>query len=118
MINNIYVDKVFLAPGSTDMRKSIDGLAAIVQEKFLLDPFSSYLFVFCNRAREKIKILHWQHNGFWLYYRRLEKGKFQWPENSNSKHITITRRELNWILDGLSLNQTDAHKKVTASVII
>ncbi|WP_336775109.1 IS66 family insertion sequence element accessory protein TnpB [Paenibacillus sp. MMO-58] len=71
--------RVFLAYGSTDLRKSIDGLAAIVQESFGLDPFSSGLFVFCNRAFNKLKILYWNYNGFWLYYRRLERGRFQWP---------------------------------------
>lgn len=66
--------KVYLAIGSTDMRKSINGLAAIVQESFELNPFSNSLFVFCNKSRNKLKILHWQHNGFWLHYRRLERG--------------------------------------------
>ena len=66
------------------MRKSIDGLAALVKEGFDLDPFSSSYFVFCNRKRDKLKILRWDYNGFWLYYRRLEKGKFQWPnEHAN-----------------------------------
>ncbi|WP_445667394.1 IS66 family insertion sequence element accessory protein TnpB [Paenibacillus sp. FSL H8-0034] len=51
------------------MRKSIDGLAALVQEGLGLNPFSSCLFVFCNRERNKLKILYWEHNGFWLYYR-------------------------------------------------
>lgn len=74
MINLSNSNKVYLACGVTDMRKSIDGLAAIVQECFLLDPFSTCLFVFCNRKRDKIKLLQWQHNGFWLIYRRLEKG--------------------------------------------
>ncbi|GAE28626.1 mobile element protein [Halalkalibacter wakoensis JCM 9140] len=64
MINQRSIDKVYLAKGSTDLRKSIDGLAAIVQESFQLDPFSPCLFVFCNRQRDKIKILHWEHNGF------------------------------------------------------
>jgi len=58
---NTGVDKVYLATGSTDMRKSINGLAAIVQESFKLDPFSNSLFVFCNKSRNKLKILHWQH---------------------------------------------------------
>jgi len=71
MINETRPDKVYLACGSTDLRKSIDGLAVLVKESFDLDPFSSCLFVFCNRKKEKIKILHWYHNGFWLYYRRL-----------------------------------------------
>lgn len=57
---------VYLATGITDMRKSIDGLAVLVQAGFALDPFSPCLFVFCNRQRDKLKILHWDTNGFWL----------------------------------------------------
>jgi transposase len=112
------VEKVYLATGSTDMRKSINGLAAIVQEYFKLDPFSSSLFVFCNKNRNKLKILHWQHNGFWLHYRRLEKGLFQWPQQDSNTPLILNYRELQWLLDGLSLNQKQAHKKVTASSVI
>ena len=78
---------VYLAVGSTDMRRSINGLAAIVQQCFSLDPFSSSLFVFCNKNRTMIKILHWEHNGFWLYFRRLEKEKFKWPSSSSKDTI-------------------------------
>ncbi|WP_192597511.1 IS66 family insertion sequence element accessory protein TnpB [Sporosarcina limicola] len=81
MLSKTPIDCVYLACGHTDLRKSIDGLAAIVQEGFQLDSFSPSLFVFCNRRRDKLKILHWDHNGFWLYYRRLENGLFQWPKN-------------------------------------
>ncbi len=59
--------RVYLAPGVTDMRKSIDGLTLIVSEVLTLDPFSESLFVFCSRGQNKLKILHWQTNGFWLY---------------------------------------------------
>lgn len=110
--------RVYLACGSTDMRKSIDGLAALVQESFQLDPFSPYLFVFCNRQRDKLKILHWQHNGFWLYYRRLERGRFQWPDPTGEKTVVVSRRELNWLLDGLALTQQKAHPKVTAKRVV
>ncbi|MDQ1274746.1 MAG: transposase [Euryarchaeota archaeon] len=115
---NTDVGKVFLATGSTDMRKSINGLAAIVQEYFNLDPFSSSLFVFCNKNHNKLKILQWQHNGFWLHYRRLEKGVFQWPKENNNSPLRISSRELQWLLDGLSINQNQAHKKVTVSKVI
>ncbi|MGG1556481.1 IS66 family insertion sequence element accessory protein TnpB [Paenibacillus ferrarius] len=108
---------VYLACGSTDLRKSIDGLAALVQESFGLDPFSPCLFVFCNRERNKLKILSWEHNGFWLFYRRLERGTFQWPVSSEST-VSITSRELRWLLDGLSLTQRRAHPKVTAETVI
>lgn len=119
MLGEITVDRVYLARGSTDMRKSIDGLAVLVQEVFELDPFSPNLFVFCNRKRDKLKILYWDTNGFWLYYRRLEKGRFQWPsEGDDSTPLKITHRQLRWLLDGLSLEQTQAHPEVTARTVI
>ncbi|SFV07259.1 IS66 family insertion sequence element accessory protein TnpB [Alicyclobacillus macrosporangiidus] len=110
--------RVYLACGSTDMRKSIDGLAALVQESFELDPFSPCIFVFCSRKRDKLKILYWEYNGFWLCYRRLERGRFQWPDTSAGKTVVIGRRELNWLLDGLSLTQQKAHPKVSAKRVV
>jgi transposase len=119
MLNEVSVDRVYLARGSTDLRKSIDGLAALVKEGFNLDPFSPNLFVFCNRGRDKLKILYWDQNGFWLYYRRLERGKFQWPTDTHdSAPLKITRRQLRWLLDGLSLEQKQAHPEVLARTII
>ena len=118
MLNRTSNCNVYLAAGSTDMRKSIDGLAAIVQISFSLDPFSSNVFVFCNQSRNKIKILRWEQNGFWLYYKRLEKGKFQWPIDTKSDTILITERELHWLLDGLHLEQKHAHKKVSVNAVI
>lgn len=116
MLNEVAIDRAYLACGATDLRKSIDGLAVLVREGFELDPFSRCLFVFCNRKQDKLKILQWEHNGFWLYYRRLEKGKFQWPKQGDQV-MTISRRELNWLLDGLSLYQR-AHPKVDARVVL
>ena len=110
--------QVYLACGSTDLRKSIDGLAALVREGFNLDPFSPCLFVFCNRERDKIKILEWDRNGFWLYYRRLEKGRFRWPSGLGDSTMAVTRRELRWLLDGLSLEQKKAHPAVTARTVL
>ena len=118
MLSSVSGNKIFLAKGSTDMRKSIDGLAATVQLCFALDPFSSCLFVFCNKSRDKLKILRWDHNGFWLYYRRLEKGKFQWPDANNGATLSINSRQLNWLLDGLSIDQKNAHKIVSVNAVI
>jgi transposase len=109
---------VYLACGATDLRKSIDGLAALVQEQFQLDPFSTSLFVFCNRSRNKVKLLQWDHAGFWLYYRRLEQGTFAWPQEGSPSPQPISERELRWLLDGLSLSQRQAHPKVMATQII
>lgn len=110
--------QVYLSCGPTDMRKSIDGLAAIVSHSFALDPFSPSLFVFCNRRRDKLKILFWDHNGFWLYYRRLERGRFQWPAGSASEALEISHRQLQWLLDGLSIDQRQAHDRVHARQVI
>lgn len=118
MLNETNVERVYLARGSTDLRKSIDGLAVLVKEGFDLDPFSPSLFVFCNRKRDKLKILQWEHNGFWLHYRRLERGKFQWPDDDDSTPMKISRRQLRWLLDGLPIKQRHAHPEVTARTIL
>lgn len=112
-------ERIVLAVGATDLRKSIDGLAALVQESFDLSPFTSMLFVFCNRQRDKMKMLYWEHNGFWLFYRRLERGTFQWPERSGeSPTLAIHHRQLRWLLDGLTLEQRQAHSSVRAAVVV
>ena len=118
MLNSLDSAAVYLACGSTDMRKSIDGLAALVCLDFELDLFSNSLFVFCNKGRDKIKILFWDHNGFWLYYRRLERGCFRWPTRSGDQRLAISRRQLQWLLDGLTLEQRQAHAPVTARIAV
>ena len=117
MLNLESTGQVHLAPGATDLRKSIDGLSALVSAVFELDPFSDRWFVFCNRQRDKLKILHWDYNGFWLHYRRLERGRFRWPEHGE-KSMAITRRQLQWLLDGLAIDQKQAHREIRASVVI
>jgi transposase len=114
MLNANESARVYLACGSTDLRKSIDGLAAIVSQVFEMDLFSHSLFVFCNRDRDKLKILYWDHNGFWLYYRRLERGRFRWPKRAGEQTLSISRRQLQWLLDGLPIEQPRAHAAVTA----
>ncbi|NLJ59004.1 MAG: IS66 family insertion sequence element accessory protein TnpB [Tissierellia bacterium] len=118
MLNSETIDTVYLAQGVTDLRKSINGLALIVQETFKLDPFSKQLFVFCNRKKDKIKILKWDNDGFWLYYKRLENSKFNWPDGNNKKTIAVSDREFRWLLDGLNIVQEAAHKKVTQRIIV
>jgi transposase len=118
MLSELNASRVYLACGSTDLRKSIDGLAVLVKEGFNLDPFSPCLFAFCNRQRNKLKILRWDHNGFWLYYRRLERGTFQWPVRDETTAHSISLRELRWLLDGLTLEQRQAHRQVTARSVV
>ena len=104
---------IYLVTGATDMRKSIDGLSLIVAEVLTLDPMSEAWFIFCNRGRDKLKILFWDTNGFWLYYRRLETGRFQWPKPGIDGHIHISRQQLHWLLSGLSLDNPRAHQPLT-----
>ena len=70
-------DKIYIACGYTDLRRGIDGLAAIVQQEFKLDPFNNVLFLFYGRRRDRIKAPYWEENGFVLLYKRLESGVFQ-----------------------------------------
>ena len=109
---------VYLAVGPTDLRKSIDGLSLLVQEKFKLDLFARSLFVFCNRKKDKLKILEWDHTGFWLHYKRLEKDHFQWPVTSGKDHIEVDERSFRWLLDGLAIKQKAAHKALEERQII
>jgi len=112
MIGGLSSSHVYLATGFTDMRKSINGLSIIVSEQLGCNPYDGSVFVFCNRGRDKLKILYWEHNGFWLAYRRLEKGKFKWPMHRETDIISLTLRELHWLLAGLSFVQKQAHTKV------
>ena len=97
--------RVYLACGKTDMRKSINGLSAIVQASFKLDPMGGALFVFCNGNRDRIKILEWDGDGYWLYFKRLEKGHFRWPAPGEEAAMTLNGEELRILLDGARIEQ-------------
>jgi transposase len=92
--------KVYLACGKTDMRKSIDGLAAIVEANFKLNLFDGALFVFCNQRRDRLKVLAWDGDGFWLHFKRLERGHFRWPEADGASTMNLTGEELAVLLSG------------------
>lgn len=96
-------NKVYLACGCTDMRKSINGLSAMVEGSFKLNPFEKAYFVFCNRGRNRIKILTWDNDGFWLYLKRLEKGHFKWPDSSESQTMDLSHEELSQLLKAPNL---------------
>jgi len=97
----IYENKrVFLACGGTDMRKQINGLVEIVESSFELDPFDGALFVFCNKNRDRIKILVWDIDGFWIHFKRLEKGRFKWPAIGEETTMTLSGEELAYLLGG------------------
>lgn len=92
--------RVFLACGKTDMRKQINGLAAIIEGHFNLDPFDGALFVFCNGNRDRLKILEFDGDGFWLHFKRLEKGRFKWPALGEEATMSLTGDELSYLLGG------------------
>ena len=116
MLSLISGIKEYLALGSTDMRKSINGLSIIVESQFALDPFSGHLFVFCNRRKNNIKILYWDRNGFCLWQKRLEKERFRWPDKTE-EIMEIEERELMWLIEGLDIKQDNAHRRLSYSIL-
>lgn len=104
-------DHIYLACGHTDMRKAIDGPAAIVQQNFKLDPFSNSLFLFCGRKPNQLKALYWEGDGFVLLYKRLENSRFQWPRNQEDVR-SISQQEFRWLLEGLAIDQPKAVQRI------
>lgn len=103
---------VYLCREAVDFRKGINGLAALVEEFLELDPFSEQLFVFCNRARNRVRILYWERNGFCLWQKRLEKHRFHWPRRAPGAVVTLTGQQLNWLLDGLDVMRMRPHERL------
>ena len=99
--------RVYLVTGYTDLRRSIDGLAAIVQGQLRLDPFCKGLFLFCARRCDRIKGLLWEGDGFLLLYKRLDNGRFQWPRNETEAKL-LTPQQTRWLLEGLKIDQSKA----------
>ena len=99
---NIFYDapEVFIHTQFVDFRKSINGLVAIVEAELARDAYTGTLFVFCNKAKDKLKILYWDKAGFALWYKRLEKQKFKWPTKLSSQEFELTSQQLSWLLSG------------------
>lgn len=102
--------RVYLAREPVDMRRSIDGLSIQVERELGLDPFAPQLVVFCNRKRDKIKILYWDKSGFVLWYKRLEQDRFAWLSAATPAVVKLTGRELNWLLDGIDVFSMKPHE--------
>jgi transposase len=98
--------RIYLATGATDLRRSIDGLSALVRERLALDPLSGHLFLFRNRRGDRVKILLWDHSGFWILYKRLEQGTFPWPIGADDAPVEMRPRDLLLLLSGVDLAST------------
>lgn len=104
------VDNIYIVCGYTDMRKSIDGLCAIVQETLQMNPHNNSLYLFCGKRRDRIKALLWERDGFVLLYKRLAvDGCYKWPRKS-SEVKNLTWQEFDWLMSGLDINQPKAIK--------
>jgi transposase len=115
---NLAGRKVYLACGRTDMRKSINGLAAIVEQSFDIGLLTDALFAFCNRNRDRIKILFWDGDGFWLLFKRLEKGRFRWPAEGSEPTMELTSEELAILLGGAKVERKLRRDEVTERVAV
>ncbi|SUD59695.1 IS66 Orf2 family protein [Ectopseudomonas oleovorans] len=103
----------YLYPKPVDFRKSINGLAALVELDIKVEVFNPVLFVFLNRTRSQVKILYWERNGFCLWLKRLEAERFKTKPDAGDEAIELTVDELNWLLDGIDLWRNRPHQILT-----
>ena len=103
-------DEIYIVTGRTDMRKSIDGLCAVVEDQLHMDPRRSALYLFCGKRCDRIKALLWESDGFVLLYKRMEvQGRFRWPRNQlEVKQLTC--QQFDWLMSGLEIEQPKAFK--------
>jgi transposase len=101
--------KVYLHREPVDFRVGINGLSILVEQAMHLNPMAPALFVFGNRRRDRVKILGWGGNGFWLFLKRLEADRFTWP--SGGETISLTVEQLHWLLDGIDLAVIQKHRR-------
>jgi len=104
------VSDIYLYRDPVDFRKAINGLVLIVEQQMQLSPFSEALFVFCNKSRDKLKVLYWDKTGFCLWYKRLEKDKFKWPRKHQSDIMSLSEDQWQWLLSGVDISQLKGHQ--------
>jgi len=108
--------KVYLVTAPTDMRKGFDTLAAMVKEFLKHDPLSGHLFLFVGRGRDRLKILHWENGGYWIWYKRLEEGTFRLPAmNADSASVELKASELAMLLEGIDLKSIKRSKRFSVT---
>lgn len=105
-------EKIYLYRHPVDMRKAIDGLCTLVDNELSRNPTDRCLYVFLNRGRDKIKLLIWHRNGYWLLYKRLEKQRFTWPDWFEDDSLELTSTQLDQLLDGFNLNGLRPHRSI------
>ena len=111
MLDQIRVERVYIACGYTDMRSGIDRLAALVKTAFQQNPYTNTLYLFCGRRADRIKALYWDADGFVLLYKRLERGQYQWPRSPEEAR-ELTPQQLRWLQEGLKIDQPKAHRPI------
>lgn len=111
MIDLSKIDGIYLCLGKTDMRRGIDSLTMIASCYMPVEKMKHKLFIFCGRDKRTLKILEADYDGFWLYQKKLTNGTFAWPKAKDGQAI-IDKRQLAWLLEGLSVIQPKAHKNV------
>ena len=99
--------KVYLHRAPIDFRLHINGLSVLVEQALGLDTFAACVYVFSNRRRDRVKILGWDRNGFWLLHKRLEKDRFIWP--TEAAVPTLTVEQLHWLLEGIDIAVVQRH---------
>jgi transposase len=99
----VEVGQIYLHREAVDFRKSINGLVLIVEQTMQLSPFRDALFVFCNKGKDKIKVVYWDQTGFCLWYKRLEKERFKWPRKTPGSVMTLTENQWHWLLSGYDI---------------
>jgi len=99
--------RIYVAVGSTDIRKGFEGLYGLVRDQLGLDPLSGHLCLFCNKGRNRLKVLYWDGSGLWICAKRLERGRFSWPsDGEHSARVTLSQEELSLLLGGIDLTRT------------
>ena len=103
--------RIYLAAGVTDMRKGFEGLYGLVRDRLSCEPLSGHLFLFCNAQRNRLKVLVWDGSGLWVCAKRLEKGRFTWPQSGDPQgKVVLSHEELSLLLGGIDLAKTK-HKR-------
>lgn len=101
---------IYLHRDPVDFRKSINGLSLVIEQAMELSPFADALFVFCNKRRDKLKVVYWDQSGFALWYKRLESEKFKWPRKHAQETVTLSTEQMDWLLRGFDITQLKPHQ--------